>query len=210
MRLTTIAISVGQPLIAYSLQNILLSQGEFDLVNQSACGEDYGSLTTADLLLTDFSAVKKDNESDGFEKLHLLSQRLSGTRVLLLVSQEHAGLLPLFLKCGVRGVFSSADDAQEIVRACRHTQVTDGAYISPKITAAMDRCVKTGVGLNLLSGRELDVVRLFSSGLSLRDIADKHKRSVSTISSQKHVAMQKLGMTSNTELIRFAYTNGLI
>ncbi|MGX5011142.1 LuxR C-terminal-related transcriptional regulator [Enterobacter asburiae] len=213
MRLTTIAISVGQPLISYSLQSILLSQGGFDIVNKPTNENGESSLlqyAAADVLVTDFSAAKKDNDVDGFEKLRCLNQQLPDTRVLLLVLQEHAGLLSLFVKCGVRGVISSGDDAEEVVRACRHTQFTDSVYISPKIAAAVDKSEKTGVGLNLLSGRELDVIRQFSAGLSLRDIADNHKRSISTISSQKHVAMQKLGMTSNTELIRFAYTNGLI
>ncbi|MCY1242026.1 Transcriptional regulatory protein RcsB [compost metagenome] len=54
------------------------------------------------------------------------------------------------------------------------------------------------------------MVRLYAQGIQLADIAGKLGRSVSTISSQKTVAMRKLGVQTNTGLIRYAYENGLI
>ena len=53
-------------------------------------------------------------------------------------------------------------------------------------------------------------MRLYAQGSLLSEIATKLGRSVSTVSSQKTMAMQKLGLQTNTDLIRYAYENGLI
>jgi len=61
-----------------------------------------------------------------------------------------------------------------------------------------------------LTVRELEIVRLYAQGLQLNEIAGKLGRSVSTVSSQKTVAMRKLSIQTNTDLIRYAYEHGLI
>ncbi|REN08539.1 DNA-binding response regulator, partial [Mycobacterium tuberculosis] len=60
-----------------------------------------------------------------------------------------------------------------------------------------------------LSARESEVVRLLAHGLSVKDIADIHRRTVSTISRQKGAAMKRLALKSDYELMLYAKSIGL-
>ena len=76
--------------------------------------------------------------------------------------------------------------------------------------AILQHATLAGAPATELTQRELEVIRLYAQGLQLTDIAGKLGRSVSTISSQKTVAMRKLGVQTNTGLIGYAYENRLI
>ena len=62
----------------------------------------------------------------------------------------------------------------------------------------------------VLSKRELEVVRLFVSGMTITEIAAQLKRSIKTISTQKNTAMRKLGIERDSELFQYAQSNGLL
>ncbi|MBH9673017.1 helix-turn-helix domain-containing protein, partial [Burkholderia contaminans] len=55
-----------------------------------------------------------------------------------------------------------------------------------------------------LSPRELEVIRLLASGMTVGEIAAHLHRSKQTISSQKSSAMKKLGIVRDADLIRYA------
>ncbi|MGF6604668.1 hypothetical protein P3T23_009424 [Paraburkholderia sp. GAS448] len=53
-------------------------------------------------------------------------------------------------------------------------------------------------------------MRLFASGLTINEIADRLCRSKKTISSQKSKAMEKLGIDRDVDLLRYAMENGMV
>ena len=63
--------------------------------------------------------------------------------------------------------------------------------------------------IGTLSPRELEVVRLYVGGMKTSEVARHLKRSVNTVSTQKHSAMRKLGVKSDSELFDYANTRGL-
>ena len=60
-----------------------------------------------------------------------------------------------------------------------------------------------------LSPREIEVVRLFASGMSVSEISARLNRSVKTVSSHKISALRKLGAACDADLIDYARANGL-
>jgi two-component system capsular synthesis response regulator RcsB len=62
----------------------------------------------------------------------------------------------------------------------------------------------------VLSKREPEVVRLFVSGMTITEIAAQLKRSIKTISTQKNAAMRELGIERDSELFKYAQSNGLL
>jgi two-component system capsular synthesis response regulator RcsB len=62
----------------------------------------------------------------------------------------------------------------------------------------------------MLSRRELEVVRLFVSGMTIKEISEQLNRSIKTISTQKNTAMRKLGIDRDSELFQYAQSNGLL
>ena len=61
----------------------------------------------------------------------------------------------------------------------------------------------------LLTPREVEVLRLYGSGLAVGEIAIRLCRSKQTISAQKSSAMRKLGLDSNAGLFIYIRENGL-
>ena len=57
---------------------------------------------------------------------------------------------------------------------------------------------------------EKEVIRLFAMGYSLTEIARNRKRSVSTVATQKYNAMRKLLLSSNTDLIKYVYSQNML
>jgi two-component system capsular synthesis response regulator RcsB len=61
-----------------------------------------------------------------------------------------------------------------------------------------------------LSKRESEVLRLYVGGATVKEIALSLNRSVKTISTQKMCAMQKLGVSRDADLFKYAQMNGLL
>ncbi|WP_141739218.1 LuxR C-terminal-related transcriptional regulator, partial [Stenotrophomonas sp. BIIR7] len=85
-------------------------------------------------------------------------------------------------------------------------------YVSRKLREVIDRVGTQAIGddrTRVLSPREVEVLRLLSSGLTVKAIAQKLHKSMSTISRQKGDAMLKLGLRSDAELFDFMRDNKL-
>jgi two-component system capsular synthesis response regulator RcsB len=86
-------------------------------------------------------------------------------------------------------------------------------YMSPSVKASLDTLRMNAGGRNdevMLSKRELEVVRLFVSGMTIKEISEHLSRSIKTISTQKNTAMRKLGIERDSELFQYAQSNGLL
>lgn len=69
----------------------------------------------------------------------------------------------------------------------------------------------TGKGLlESLSDRELEVLKLLASGMSLVRIADSLHLSPNTVTTYRTRILEKLNLSSNAELARFALESGLL
>jgi len=94
--------------------------------------------------------------------------------------------------------------------ACQHVMTQQGYFFSSSCSHVKNYLVKGKEKGSPLTPKELEVIRLFSSGYTLSEIAVRQNRTISTISTQKYNAMRRLGVSSNIELIRYAYAKGLI
>ena len=61
-----------------------------------------------------------------------------------------------------------------------------------------------------LSDREFQIFRMIADGLSVSDIAARLSLSVKTVSTHKSNILQKMNMSTQAELIRYAITNRLV
>ena len=62
----------------------------------------------------------------------------------------------------------------------------------------------------LLSDREFQVLRMIASGKTVKEIADELSLSVKTISTYRSRILEKTGMKTTAELIRFALRSQLV
>ena len=162
-----------------------------------------------DVLVTDL-AMPGGRYGDGLPLVGYVRRHFPAVPIVVLTMLENAALMSRLREMGVTAVVNKADDLLHIGLAIRYA-VQGIAYSSPSVRATFDtlRANAAGQGDAQLSPREIEVVRLFVSGLTVKEIADRLNRSIKTISTQKSTALRKLGLVRDAELFQYAQTSGL-
>jgi DNA-binding NarL/FixJ family response regulator len=114
-------------------------------------------------------------------------------------------------RAGASAYVTKASPVEELFRAIRKV-VGGGRYVSPWLAERLARDLvadRAGVD-DPLSEREHEVLRLIASGRSASDIADDLHLSVKTVSTYRARALEKLGLHSNAELVRYALEHRLV
>jgi len=116
------------------------------------------------------------------------------------------------LKTGAAGYLTKDSVPEELKEAVKKI-VAGGRYVSA--TLAEKLAVDLGQGADtplheLLSDREFQVLRMIASGKTVKDIADELSLSVKTVSTYRARILEKTGMRTNGELIRYALQTQLV
>ncbi len=115
------------------------------------------------------------------------------------------------LSAGAIGYLTKDSEFEDFVTAIEHAR-RGRRYVSQDIENLL---VRRSVDLNTtphetLSDREYQVLRMLGSGRTISDIARDLGLSVKTISTYRGRVLDKLGMKSNAELMRYAIENKLL
>jgi two-component system capsular synthesis response regulator RcsB len=165
--------------------------------------------TPCDLLITDFS-MPGGAATDGLGLLQHIRRAHPALPVIVLTMVGNVGVHGSILESGVRGLVDKASGMAEISLAIQ--AVRQGRdYVSDSFRQGLlqsDFDSLAGESARL-SPREVVVVRLFSSGLSVTAIAGQLARSVKTVSRQKADAMAKLGLKHDLDIYVYAREHGL-
>lgn len=116
------------------------------------------------------------------------------------------------LRMGASGYLNKDAATDELLHAV-NTLLTGSKYIQPVIAEQMAGLVQHPAGLSaheLLSERELEVMKKLVEGKSISEIAGELMVSPNTISTYRSRILQKMGMKSNADIIRYALNNELI
>lgn len=150
---------------------------------------------------------------DGIEATRLITEKLPGTRILVLTSFAADDKVFPAIKAGALGYLLKDSGPQELVQAIH--QVYRG---EPSLEPTIARKVllelahppsQQPMTADPLTERELDVLRLIAQGCSNKDIAAK--LSVSELTVRTHVSniLGKLHLASRTQAALYALQNGI-
>ncbi|MDL4777567.1 LuxR C-terminal-related transcriptional regulator [Actinomadura xylanilytica] len=137
--------------------------------------------------------------------------------VVVMAAPKYEGSLLDALRAGVRGVAGKESPPSELVRTVRAV-AAGGAVLTATMTGhlldwAARVPVASGVRASVvaaLSGRERRVLELVSRGLSDAEVAAELHVSTATVRSHMHHVTAKLGMSGRTQVVAFAYRQGLM
>lgn len=102
------------------------------------------------------------------------------------------------------------DELLEAISCVRQGRIYLSKKISDEVLQHLRRPKRDRVGLEALSQREFDFLRLIGSGESLQECAKLMDVSTSTASTYRSRIMEKLNLTSTASVIRFAIEHDLV
>jgi two-component system response regulator NreC len=151
----------------------------------------------------------------GLEATQEIKERSPQVNILALTMHDREEYFFAMLKAGALGYVLKESEPHELLLAIRAVQRGE-AYLSPAVTkAVLEDYLAQGTGqapsrYDSLTLREKEVLRLAAEGKTTPQIADMLYLSVKTVEKHRASMMQKLGLQSLPELIKYAIRKGLI
>jgi len=141
----------------------------------------------------------------GVELIRYLVKEVRQIRILVLSMHNEGQFVARALREGARGYVTKDADPEILLQAVRKL-AQDGKFIDPVLVESVifempDPALAPD---DKLTDREVQVLQLVVAGKSLNAIAEELNLSPKTISSHKMRIMQKLGVTNNADLVRYA------
>jgi DNA-binding NarL/FixJ family response regulator len=161
-----------------------------------------------DVVVLDISMPGKS----GLDILNDLKHLRPKLPILLLSMHPEEQFARRALKSGAAGYLTKESVPEELKKAVKKV-ILGGRYVSAtlaeKLAVGLSQGADTPIH-ELLSDREFQVLRMIASGKTVRQIADEIALSVKTVSTYRARILDKTGMKTNAELIRYALQSQLV
>jgi two-component system response regulator NreC len=193
------------------LHLLLDAQEDMEVIGEAGNSKDAIFRARAlkpDVILLD---VVMPGES-GIEVLPTLLKESPETKVLVLSMQDDPSYVREAFAAGASGYVLKEAADEEVVSAVREI-AGGGHYVHPTLGARMvaaEAQERAAAEADPLSEREREVLRLLALGHTNQEIAQELYISVRTAESHRAHIMQKLGLATRAELVRYALSQGLL
>lgn len=202
-----IIIADDHPVVRIGTKAVIESNGVGRVVAEASTVTELMAALSAhpcDVLVTDYS-MPGGQQADGFAMIGMIRRRFPELPVLMLSVSNNLAILRMVVATGVLGLVDKTSSMDELPLAIQTVQ-RGVPYVSQSLRERIDAIGTMGVEESTrrpLSPREVEVLRLLGSGLTVKEIALQLHKSVSTISRQKGDAMLKLGLKGDAELFDY-------
>jgi DNA-binding NarL/FixJ family response regulator len=152
---------------------------------------------------------------DGLEATRQITGTLEDTRVIVLTTFDLDDYVYGALRAGAAGFLLKDADGDQLVEAVRIIAAGDG-IIAPSVTSRLiaefaGRPQATrATGLDDLTDRELDVLRLVAKAMSNSEISEELFVSETTVKTHVSHILTKLQLRDRVQAVVVAYESGLI
>ncbi|KAG8150856.1 response regulator transcription factor [Burkholderia catarinensis] len=210
-----VVLADDHPALLVGVEHGLSSVPTIQLVGTAGNSTDLVALLDREpcqVLVSDYAMPGA--HGDGIALFSYLQRNYPDVKLVVLTMLDNAAVVGALVRLGIACIVSKSDTIDHLIPAI-HAAATGGTYYSPSV----DKIVRTLSAHSStrivdqapsLSSREIEVVRLYASGMTVNEIAEKLSRSKKTISTQKARAMQKLGLEKDIDLLRYAIEQGIV
>jgi DNA-binding NarL/FixJ family response regulator len=159
------------------------------------------------LVLLDISLPDKS----GFDVLKQLRYEHPKLPVLILSVHSEDQYAVRFIKAGASGYLMKEGAPEELVKAIRKVNA-GGKYVSASLAEKLASHLDTSdkPPHETLSDREFQILCMIAKGESLKGIADELCISEKTVSTYRARILEKMKMSTNSDLTRYALENHLV
>lgn len=212
----TVVLADDHPIVRQGLRTLLEVQDGCEVVGEAADG-----LTAIDCIarLRPDVAILDIQMPDlhGLEVARRARAKSPRTRVIMLSMHADEPYVLEALRHGVSGYVLKGAATTDLVTAV-HAAMAGQRFLSAPLTERAidayaqraDDAARPLDRYELLTAREREVLQLAAQGLNNPDIGDRLAISPRTAETHRANLLRKLGLVSQTDLVRFAVTRGLI
>jgi two-component system invasion response regulator UvrY len=146
----------------------------------------------------------------GFELARRILAQDAPARIIMFSMNDDPVFVARAIEIGAKGYVSKAGDPHDLVEAIR--EVGKGGIYLPPAMARNVAFAGAAAGknpLSKLSSREMEILRLLTSGKTLSEIAWLVHSPYKTVANTSSIIRQKLGVRTAAELVRLAIENGV-
>lgn len=206
-----VLIADDHQLFREGLANLLFAAPDIEVIAQARDGSE--AINKAkhfkpDVVLIDIGMPVMN----GIEATRILKKDMPNMKVIAVSMHSDRQYVKGILEAGADGY---------LLKNCTYQQLTDAiqsVYVGKKTLSddITNLVIKEYLdpieseAHNKLSERELEVLKLYAEGKSTREIGDKLFISVKTVGTHKQHILEKLELTSVTDMIKYAIKKGLI
>jgi DNA-binding NarL/FixJ family response regulator len=199
--------------VRQGIKALLSDEADIQIVGEADNGREALALVETlqpNVVLMDISMPGMN----GIEATRQVRQRYPEVKVVVLSMHANEEYVFQVLRAGASGYVLKQSDSSEVLTAIR-AALAGGSFLSPPISQTVindyvQRAESRGRGndLDLLTSREREVLQLLAEGLSNREIAEQLSISIKTVETHRGNMMNKLGVGSKTELVKYALRKG--
>jgi two-component system invasion response regulator UvrY len=198
------------PVVRRGLKQIIEDEPDMEVAGEAKnAGECFSLVRKTDCTLVLLDITLPDR--NGFDVLKQLKYEHPNLPILILSvhSEDQYGLR--FIKAGASGYLMKEGAPDELVKAIRKVN-TGGKYVSASLAeklvshlGAFDKPPHEN-----LSNREFQILCMIAGGKSLKGIADELCISEKTVSTYRARILEKMKMSTNADLTRYALDHHLV
>jgi DNA-binding NarL/FixJ family response regulator len=210
---TRILIADDFSIVRQGLKKVLDAKPDLEVVAEAEDGREAVDIALKEdvhLAILDVSMPRMT----GIQAAAELHKRKPELKTLMLSMHDSEQFLFEALKAGASGYVLKSGADTDIVDACRAAMRGDSyLYPSAVTTLVRDYVERGGRGeeqFDVLTPRELEVLKLIAEAHTSKQIADALFISIKTVERHRQNILDKLGMRDRVELTRYAIRRGLI
>ena len=211
MNTIRVAVADDHPIVLAGLGMLIRAEADLEVIGEASSGPEALHLfrdARPDIAVIDICLPKMN----GIMLARQLAEDCPSMGIVVLTQHEDRAYLNQALSAGARGYVLKKSATHCLVNAIRGVLV-GGLYVDPAMashmfptpaTSALQAAGKPAA----LAPREIEVMKLLAAGLTARAVASRLDLSPSSIETYKTRAMEKLGIKTRAETLRYAVAQG--
>jgi two-component system response regulator NreC len=208
-----VLIADDHAIVRTGLRALLRSEPDLQLAGEATGGYEAIELvgkTHPDILILDLSMP----DLDGIAVTRQLKPQYPDLRILILTVHEDEAMLREAIRAGASGYIVKRAAEAELIAAIETIRRGD-LYVDPtmlRVLLVESKKPRTDQSTSPepLTPRETDVLKLIVQGYTNRQVGEELGISVRTVEGHRANLLEKLGLRTRVELVRYARDRGLI
>jgi DNA-binding NarL/FixJ family response regulator len=204
-------------LVRDGIKALLTGIPDISIIGEASDGNELFILLKTlkpDILIMDISLPGKS----GIEITRQICIEYPGIKTLILSMYNNEEFIFKSLKAGAKGYLPKNTTRNELLEAIYAIHSGEEFYGESISKIMLQGYVKIAVNeekhpekpTELLTSREIEILKLYAEGLINKEISNKLDISIRTVETHKNHIMRKLGLKSTVEMVKFAIRNKIV